>query len=166
MGFDQREPLLLVGAVDSRLQVDDGMKHAVFLRHCAANCASKFAVEGLSLAVASEVEQFGIKIVVVSPGFFRTERLDAKNVKYAPHTVEDYAGEASAEDSYSAYDGQQTGDPAALGKVLVELASMENPPRQFLAGGDAIEAVQPILESRLTEMRAFANLSKAAAGSL
>jgi len=37
-------------------------------KHCSAYSAAKFAVEGLSLSVAEEVEQFGIKIVVVAPG--------------------------------------------------------------------------------------------------
>ncbi len=45
----------------------------VGLKHCAAYGATKFAVEGLSLSVATEVEQFGVKITVVAPGFFRTD---------------------------------------------------------------------------------------------
>src|SRR6266702_741585 len=52
-------------------------------KHCGAYGATKFAVEGLSLAVAQEVGQFGIKVTVVEPGFFRTDLLDARNIKYA-----------------------------------------------------------------------------------
>ena len=52
----------------------------VGLKHCAAYGARKFAVEGLSLSVATEVEQFGIKVTVVEPGFLRTDLLDAQNV--------------------------------------------------------------------------------------
>jgi NAD(P)-dependent dehydrogenase (short-subunit alcohol dehydrogenase family) len=47
----------------------------------AAYGASKFAVEGLSLAVAQEVERFGIKVTVVEPGFFRTGLLDPSSVE-------------------------------------------------------------------------------------
>ena len=50
--------------------------------HCAAYGASKFAVEGLSLSVAQEVEPFGIKVTVVEPGFFRTGLLDPKSVEW------------------------------------------------------------------------------------
>jgi NAD(P)-dependent dehydrogenase (short-subunit alcohol dehydrogenase family) len=135
------------------------------LKHCAAYSAAKFAVEGLSLSVGHEVEPFGIKVVVVSPGFFRTELLDAKNVKYAASTIEDYAHGGTAEALWSGYDGKQPGNPASLAGVLVELGAMENPPKQFLAGGDAIEAVQPVLEERLKEMHAFEKLSQAASGS-
>jgi len=38
-------------------------------KHCGAYAASKFGVEGLSLSVALEVEQFGIKVTIVEPGF-------------------------------------------------------------------------------------------------
>ena len=137
----------------------------VGLKHCAAYSAAKFAVEGMSLAVAHEVEQFGIKIVVVAPGFFRTELLDSRNVKYAVSTMADYASEGPAEAMWSQYDGQQTGDPSKLGDVLVKLASMDNPPKQFMAGGDALEAVTPILVARLEELHAYEELSRSTDGS-
>src|SRR2546428_5787534 len=88
---------------------------AVGLKHCAAYGASKFAVEGLSLSVATEVEQFGIKITVVEPGFFRTDLLDPRNVSWATNAVEDYAAEGTSEAMWSPYHGTQPGDPAKLG---------------------------------------------------
>jgi len=54
-----------------------------------------------------------------------------------------------------ARDGKQTGNPAALGEVLVKLAAMDNPPKQFMAGADAIEAVEPVLQGRLAEIEAY-----------
>jgi len=137
---------------------------AVGLKHCGAYGAAKFAVEGLSLAVAHEVEPFGIKIVVVEPGFFRTDLLDAQNVKYGRSTIEDYAAEGSSEDMWSGYHGKQQGDPGKLGDVLVKIAWMDNPPKQFLAGSDALAVVKPILEGRLEELRAYEGLSKTTDG--
>src|SRR6266498_3202405 len=93
----------------------------VGLKHCAAYAATKFAVEGLSLSVATEVEKFGIKITVVEPGFFRTDLLDARNVRWADAAIEDYAAEGKAEDMWSQYDGTQPGDPAKLGERLSKL---------------------------------------------
>jgi NAD(P)-dependent dehydrogenase (short-subunit alcohol dehydrogenase family) len=138
---------------------------AVGLKHTAAYSAAKFAVEGLSLAVAHEVEPFGIKIVVVEPGFFRTGLLDAQNAKYSGSTIGDYAAEGTAEAMWSSYHGKQQGDPAKLGDVLVKIAGMENPPKQFLAGSDALAVVKPVLEGRLEELRAYESLSKATDGS-
>jgi NAD(P)-dependent dehydrogenase (short-subunit alcohol dehydrogenase family) len=138
---------------------------AVGLKHCGAYSAAKFAVEGLSLAVAHEVERFGIKIIVVEPGLFRTELLDANKAKYGASTIADYAAEGEAEGMWSGYDGKQQGDPAKLGNVLVKLAGMDNPPKQFLAGSDALAAVKPVLEGRLVELRAYEDLSKTTDGS-
>ena len=138
---------------------------AVGYKHTGAYSATKFAVEGLSLAVAHEVEPFGIRIVVVEPGFFRTDLLDARNARYGGSTIEDYAAEGSAEAMWSGYDGTQQGDPAKLADLLVKFAGMENPPRQFLAGSDAVAGVTPVLEARLEELRAYADLSKSTDGS-
>jgi NAD(P)-dependent dehydrogenase (short-subunit alcohol dehydrogenase family) len=138
----------------------------VGLKHCGAYGASKFAVEGLSLAVAEEVEKFGIKVTVVEPGFFRTDLLATANVKWPSNRIDDYAGaEESAHEMWSPYAGRQPGDPEKLGQVLVKLAGMETPPRVFVAGSDAIAAVAPIVEARLKAVNAFEELSKSTDGS-
>jgi len=132
----------------------------VGFKHCGAYSAAKFAIEGLSESVAHEVEPFGIKITAIEPGFFRTDLLEAHNAKYASSTIEDYAAEGTAENMWSGYHGAQQGDPAKLGDVLVSIAGMDNPPKQFVAGSDALAVVQPALEARLGEVRAYAGLSK------
>jgi NAD(P)-dependent dehydrogenase (short-subunit alcohol dehydrogenase family) len=137
----------------------------VGFKHCAAYSAAKFAVEGLSASVAQEVEPFGIRIVAVEPGFFRTDLLDSHNAKYARSTIEDYAAEGTAEAMWSGYHGTQQGDPARLGDALVKIAGMDNPPKQFVAGNDALAVVKPALEARLGELRACEDLSKSTDGS-
>jgi NAD(P)-dependent dehydrogenase (short-subunit alcohol dehydrogenase family) len=134
-------------------------------KHCGAYAASKFAVEGLSQSVAQEVAQFGIKITAVAPGFFRTDLLDDQNAKYSNSTIDDYAAEGTAKAMWSGYNGTQQGDPAKLGEVLVKIAGMDNPPKQFLAGSDAVGATRSALEARLEEIRAFEELSNSTDGS-
>lgn len=137
----------------------------VGMKHCSAYGASKFAVEGLSLAVADEVEQFGIKVTAVEPGFFRTDLLDAANVKWPSHRIADYAAnEVSAQEMWSPYAGHQPGDPDKLGEVLVKLTGMASPPRLFVAGGDAIEMIAPAVQARLKAVHAFEDLSKSTVG--
>jgi NAD(P)-dependent dehydrogenase (short-subunit alcohol dehydrogenase family) len=136
----------------------------VGFKHCAAYGASKFAVEGLSLALAAEVERFGIKITIVEPGFFRTDLLEAKNVRWPRSVIEDYAAEGNTQEFWSAYHGTQAGDPAKLGEVLVKIAGMTNPPKQFLAGSDALAVVRPALEARLREIQDHEELSKSTDG--
>ena len=113
----------------------------VGFKHCAAYAASKFAVEGISLSVAAEVEGFGIKITLVEPGFFRTDLLDDRNVRWPSNAIEDYAAEGNVQDAWSVYNGTQQGDPAKLGDALVKIAGMENPPKLFVAGSDALTAI-------------------------
>jgi NAD(P)-dependent dehydrogenase (short-subunit alcohol dehydrogenase family) len=74
---------------------------AAGFKHCTAYSASKFAVEGLTLSLPLEVEQFGVKLTIVEPGFFRTSLLAAKNVSYAKSSIADYAHEGSAEAMWS-----------------------------------------------------------------
>jgi NAD(P)-dependent dehydrogenase (short-subunit alcohol dehydrogenase family) len=127
-------------------------------------CASKYAVEGLSASVEMEVARFGIKVTIIEPGFFRTDFLDSTSVKYGGKVIEDYAVTGTVRNAYDAYNHQQPGDPAKLGAALVRLAGMKNPPKQFLAGSDAIGVVTHSLEGRLDEIRAFAELSKSTDG--
>ncbi|MDF5738532.1 MULTISPECIES: SDR family NAD(P)-dependent oxidoreductase [unclassified Nostoc] len=137
----------------------------VGLKHCAAYAATKFAVEGLSLSVATEVEQFGIKITVVEPGFFRTDLLDARNITWASNVIEDYAAEGNVQQMWSPYHGTQQGDPAKLGDALVKIAGMENPPKLFVAGSDALAVITPTIEERLQATHANEELSKSTDGS-
>src|SRR5580692_1944035 len=138
---------------------------AAGFKHCAAYSASKFAVEGLTLSLALEVEPFGIKLTLVEPGFFRTSLLAAKNVSYAKSSIADYAHEGSAEAMWSGYDGKQPNDPDKLGDALVKLSSMPTPPRFFAAGPDALDVIRPVMEARLKDMREHEALSKAMVGS-
>jgi NAD(P)-dependent dehydrogenase (short-subunit alcohol dehydrogenase family) len=129
-------------------------------KHCSAYGATKFAVEGLSLATAQEVGQFGIKVTVVEPGFFLTDLLAASNVRYADSTIADYAPEGTAEAMWSPYDGKQTGSPDKLGDALVELTRMANPPQVFVGGSDGLAMVTPAIEARLKDMSNHEALSR------
>ena len=133
--------------------------------HCAAYGASKFAVEGLSLSVAQEVEPFGIKVTVVEPGFFRTGLLDPKSVEWSSAHIADYGPAGKVAATWEVYNGQQPGNPASLGEALVQIADMKNPPRIFAAGSDALDAIMPAVEARLHDMRAHDALSRSAGGS-
>jgi NAD(P)-dependent dehydrogenase (short-subunit alcohol dehydrogenase family) len=137
----------------------------VGLKHCAAYGATKFAVEGLSLAVATEVEPFGIKITVVELGFFRTDLLDARNVRWGSNVIEDYAAEGNVQEMWSPHHGTQQGDPAKLGDLLVKISGMENSPTVFVARSDALAMIVPAVEAPLRDTQAYEELSKSTDGS-
>jgi NAD(P)-dependent dehydrogenase (short-subunit alcohol dehydrogenase family) len=137
----------------------------VGLKHCSAYAATKFAIEGLALSVGIEVEPFGIKITIVEPGMFRTDLLDNQNVRYVKSSIDDYAHEGSADAMWSVYDGTQLGDPDRLGAALLKVAAMDNPPKVFVAGSDAIAMIMPGIEARLSDMRGHEELSRSTDGS-
>lgn len=122
-------------------------------------CASKYAIEGLTASLALEVAPLGIKATAVEPGFFRTEFLDPSSVRYGATAIDDYAALGSVEQAYGAYKGRQLGDPVKLAAAVVELAGMASPPRQFLAGSDALAMANTALDARRTEMAAFEALT-------
>ena len=133
---------------------------AVGLKHCSAYSATKFAVEGLSLSTATEVEPFGVKITLVEPGFFLTDLLAPSNAKYAGSTIADYAAEGTAEAMWSPYNGKQTGDPDKLGDAIVELTRLAKPPQVFVGGSDGLAMVIPAVEARLKDMHDYDALSR------
>jgi NAD(P)-dependent dehydrogenase (short-subunit alcohol dehydrogenase family) len=123
-------------------------------------CAAKFAVEGFSESLALEVAPFGIKVTIVEPGFFRTDFLDKKSVRYGSGKIADYAEfSSSSRSAYESYNHQQPGDPAKLGHAVVELAAMPQPPLHFVAGTDAVGFAKTTFERRRAEVDAYARLS-------
>jgi NAD(P)-dependent dehydrogenase (short-subunit alcohol dehydrogenase family) len=129
-----------------------------------AYAATKFAVEGLSLSVAQEVERFGIKVTVVEPGFFRTGLLAPQSAVFGDLAVEGYDTPAAIKAQWQRYNGTQSGDPAKLGKAIVQLAAMESPPKQFYAGSDAVAGITADLKTRLAEAEAHIALSSSMDG--
>ncbi len=136
---------------------------AIGMKHCSAYAATKFAIEGLSASIAAEIEQFGIHVTVIEPGFFRTKFIEKGNVKYAESTISDYANEPSAEEMLGPYNGNQPGDPDKLGQVIVQIANMAEPLKLFVAGSDALAMITPALEARLKTMKDTAELSASTA---
>jgi NAD(P)-dependent dehydrogenase (short-subunit alcohol dehydrogenase family) len=133
-------------------------------KHTSAYSAGKFAVEGLSMAVALEVEKFGIHMTIVEPGFFRSKLLDQASASFVESGIDDYAAEGSVRDMWSAYDGKQNGNPYKLGMALVQIAAMDTPLKLFLAGSDAVEVLTPVVEERLKSIKDNAALSASTDG--
>ncbi|EKO3958894.1 SDR family NAD(P)-dependent oxidoreductase [Vibrio fluvialis] len=121
--------------------------------------ASKYAVEGMTLALADEVATLGIQVTAIEPGFFRTEFLNDRSAQYGETHIDDYQPYGHARDLLAAADGQQQGDPAKLAEVIVRVADLDKQPRQLLIGNDAIDFVMPSLEARIQEMHQFASLT-------
>jgi len=125
-----------------------------------AYATSKFGVEGFMEALAPEVAPFGIKTMLVEPGFFRTELLSPQSTQYAEPSITDYTERTAATiEAWQGMDGTQGGDPAKLARALVELAAIEQPPARFAAGADAVVAFEQKAHQLLTQADAHRQLS-------
>ena len=108
---------------------------------CSAYSATKFALEGYSEALADEVAPFGIKVLIVEPGAFRTGlhggamQMSAELTAYA-----DIVGPVRA--SMHGYDGTQPGDPAKAAAAIIAALDTDHTPLRLPLGNDAAEAVR------------------------
>jgi len=104
-----------------------------------AYAASKFGVEGWMESLTPEIAPFGIRTMLVEPGFFRTELLTPESTKYAEASIADYAERtAQTITAWKSMNGRQGGDPAKLADALIHLAALDEPPLRFPAGADAV----------------------------
>jgi NAD(P)-dependent dehydrogenase (short-subunit alcohol dehydrogenase family) len=127
---------------------------------CTAYAASKFGVEGWMESLTPEVAPFGIRTMLVEPGFFRTELLTPESTNYAGSSIEDYA--ERTEQTVAAWkgmNGRQGGDPAKLAEALIHLARQAEPPLRFVAGADAVETVEQKAKNLLAQVDDYRDLS-------
>ncbi|MGA2963186.1 MAG: oxidoreductase [Candidatus Korobacteraceae bacterium] len=101
--------------------------------------ATKFAVEGISEALAKEVEPLGIKVMIVEPGPFRTDWA-GRSLKLTHHEIEDYAKTAGVRrQAVSGRSGKQPGDPVRAAQAMIEAVQSSNPPLRLVLGRIALE---------------------------
>ena len=131
---------------------------------CTAYAASKFALEGWMESLAPEVAPFGIRTMLVEPGFFRTALLTQESTSYAEPTIADYAERtAQTVTAWKGMNGLQGGDPAKLARALVQLASQDEPPLRWVAGADAVATAEQKATTLLAQSDAHRELSSSLA---
>ncbi len=130
---------------------------------CSAYAAAKFGVEGWMESLATEVEQFGISTTIVEPGFFRTDLLTPESTTWAELSIDDYAAQsATTKEAWQSMNGKQGGDPAKLAAALVSVVT-DKPPARWVAGADAVQAVEDKAKTLLAQVDAYRELSSSLA---
>jgi NAD(P)-dependent dehydrogenase (short-subunit alcohol dehydrogenase family) len=129
-----------------------------------AYAASKFGVEGWIESLTPEVAPFGIRTMLVEPGFFRTELLTEESTNYPEPSIDDYAEKTrQTVIAWKGMNGLQGGDPAKLAKALVQLASQDEPPLRWAAGADAVGTFEQKAKALLDQAHAYRELSSSLA---
>ncbi len=106
--------------------------------------STKFAVEGLSESLATELAPFGIKVTIVEPGFFRTDFLNDNSLAISPAAIADYVGTPAGDmrQFAAAANHGQPGDPAKFAKGILTLANAANPPLRMPFGSDTVAKIE------------------------
>jgi NAD(P)-dependent dehydrogenase (short-subunit alcohol dehydrogenase family) len=122
---------------------------------------AKFAVEGFSEVLANEVAPFGVKVIIIEPGAFRT---DWQGSSMQLHAVgpdyEQTVGEFNR--SRRRADGKQPGNPARAARIIVDVVAMDEPPRRLLLGAGAVTLAREAGQRGAAELERWADLSASA----
>lgn len=106
-------------------------------------CSTKFAVEGLTEALAAELSPLGIHVTAIEPGYFRTDFLDATSLSVSPIQISDYAETAGAvREKAAQISHNQPGNPDKLAEVVVAFVESSNPPVRLPLGSDTVAAIE------------------------
>ena len=100
--------------------------------------ATKSAVIQISEALSAELDEFGVKVIAVCPGGFRTDFLDSSSLMTANHPLNEYTAVRARVKRLGELNKQQGGDPKKAVEVFIQLANMSNPPSRIYMGSDAL----------------------------
>jgi NAD(P)-dependent dehydrogenase (short-subunit alcohol dehydrogenase family) len=121
--------------------------------------ASKFALEGLSEALALELQPLNIRLTLVEPGPFRTDWAGSSSVS-AKNKIEDYELSSGARlRLLQSTSGKQPGDPAKAAKAILMVVNSEHPPLRLLLGKVALDAVRDKFETVEEEFSKWEDIS-------
>ncbi|KAB2371015.1 oxidoreductase [Actinomadura montaniterrae] len=116
--------------------------------------ATKFALEGLTEALAGEVAPFGVKVMIVEPGAFRTSFAGGGLLMAAE--MPEYAGTVGqVRKGLPDSDGKQPGDPAKAAAAILTALDAEDTPLRLPLGSDAADAVAASLDGLRAEFDAW-----------
>jgi NAD(P)-dependent dehydrogenase (short-subunit alcohol dehydrogenase family) len=126
-----------------------------------AYCASKFALEAWSEALADEVASLGIKVTLVEPGNFRTEFAGDANMRPATPLEAYRPVIAPIEEFLYGQNGRQPGDPDKAAGAMIAVVEDADPPRRLVLGIDAYDVLERVMPARMADIARYRALGEA-----
>lgn len=123
-------------------------------------CGTKFAVEGLSEALAQEVKPFGINVTIIEPGYVRTNFLNSTSLLTVANPINDYTAIREGVNAHqNDIPGNQPGDPKKVADLILQVTQNPEPPLRLLTGSDAYGFANYKIDSLKTEIEANKELT-------
>jgi NAD(P)-dependent dehydrogenase (short-subunit alcohol dehydrogenase family) len=122
-------------------------------------CAAKFAVSGLSEALANDLKPLGIHVTNVMPGWFRTSFAKAGSIEYSRHQIDEYGYLREFHDKMNSMDGRQLGDPDKMADAFLKLVASPNPATDLFLGSDAFNRAKVKIAQLQAQMEDWKEVS-------
>jgi NAD(P)-dependent dehydrogenase (short-subunit alcohol dehydrogenase family) len=127
-----------------------------------AYCSAKFALEAMSESLATEVEPFGIRVLIPEPGSFRTEFGGGRMHRSRDSGL--YTETAGQNRAYiDSIDGTQPGDPRKAAAAIVSALDPPEAPLRLALGDDAVDAIRAKHERLRADLAGWEHVSRAMA---
>jgi NAD(P)-dependent dehydrogenase (short-subunit alcohol dehydrogenase family) len=120
--------------------------------------ATKWAVEALSESLAIEAAPFGIRVLIVEPGAFRTD-FAGRSLKRSARETEAYPAVPASREFMARMDGTQAGDPVRGSQAIIDAVVAADAPRRLVIGREAYDVTIRALEARLADTRRSAAIA-------
>jgi len=119
-------------------------------------CATKFALNGLTESLATEVKPFGVHVTLVQPGYFRTSFLTTDSLRVPANEIAEYKEVRDVQTLHqNEINGNQPGDPEKAAAVMIKIANDQNPPLHLFLGEDAYNLAYAKIDAVKSELEAW-----------
>lgn len=121
--------------------------------------SAKFAVTGLSEALANDLKPLGISVTAVLPGWFRTHFAKPDSIAFSENQIDDYQFLRAAHQKMNEIDGKQLGNPEKVADVFIKLSDHTNPPVLLFLGSDATQRAENKIAELAEQIQYWKELS-------
>ncbi|OBH17267.1 short-chain dehydrogenase/reductase, partial [Mycobacterium sp. E1715] len=121
--------------------------------------STKFALEAITEALATEVRPLGIKVTAIEPGAFRTDWA-TRSMKESSTPIADYVDVAARKDLIKQFADHLPGDPRKVAEAVLMVTTLDEPPLRLLLGRDVLKAMRDKLAALSSSIEEWKSVTK------